>query len=62
MRVVLQVAKFTGVSLVVLFIVGMATSRLTGQRLVRGGVRLLVVGGAAGALAYLIGKLLGVTV
>jgi len=45
-----------------LFIVGMATSRLTGQRLVRGGVRLLVVGGAAGALAYLIGKLLGVTV
>jgi len=45
-----------------LFVVGMATSRLTGQPLVRGGLRLLVVGGGAGALAYLIGKVLGVTV
>jgi vacuolar iron transporter family protein len=45
-----------------LFIVGMATSQLTGQPLLRGGLRLLVVGGGAGIVAYLIGKLLGVTV
>ena len=45
-----------------LFIVGMATSQLTGQPLLRGGLRLLVVGGGAGIVAYLIGKLLGVSV
>ena len=45
-----------------LAIVGMATSALTGQPLLRGGLRLLIVGGGAGVVAYLIGKLLGVTV
>ena len=45
-----------------LFIVGMTTSQLTGQPLLRGGLRLLVVGGGAGIVAYLIGKLLGVSV
>jgi vacuolar iron transporter family protein len=42
--------------------VGVTTSRLTGQPLARGGLRLLLVGGGAGVVAYLIGKLLGVSV
>jgi len=45
-----------------LFVVGMISSRLTGQALVRGGLRLLVVGGGAGVIAYLIGRVMGVTV
>ena len=47
---------------VCLFLVGVTSSALTGQARVRGGVRLLVVGGGAGLVAYLIGRLLGVTV
>ena len=45
-----------------LFAVGVASSWVTGQARVRGGVRLLMVGGGAGLVAYLIGKLLGVAV
>lgn len=45
-----------------LAIVGAATSRLTGQPMLRGATRLLLVGGGAGAVAYLIGTLLGVSV
>ena len=45
-----------------LVVVGVATAELTGQNRVRGGVRLLIVGGGAGVVAYLIGRLLGVTV
>jgi len=45
-----------------LFTVGAATARLTGQAIVQGGARLLLVGGGAGVVAYLIGRLLGVSV
>ena len=45
-----------------LFAVGVASSWLTAQARLRGGLRLLVVGGGAGVVAYLIGKLLGVSV
>jgi VIT1/CCC1 family predicted Fe2+/Mn2+ transporter len=45
-----------------LFAVGVASSKLTGQALARGGLRLLVVGGGAGVIAYLIGRVMGVTV
>ena len=45
-----------------LALVGVASAALTGQNRLRGGVRLLVVGGGAGVVAYLIGRLLGVTV
>jgi vacuolar iron transporter family protein len=45
-----------------LFAVGVASSWVTGQARARGGVRLLIVGGGAGLVAYLIGKLLGVSV
>jgi vacuolar iron transporter family protein len=47
---------------IALFAVGVASSWVTGQARVRGGVRLLIVGGGAGLVAYLIGKLLGVSV
>ncbi|HZS69411.1 MAG TPA: VIT1/CCC1 transporter family protein [Burkholderiales bacterium] len=45
-----------------LFVVGVASSWVTSQARLRGGVRLLVFGGGAGIVAYLIGKLLGVSV
>ncbi len=45
-----------------LFGVGAATARLTGQNVLHGGARLLLVGGGAGVVAYLIGRLLGVSV
>ena len=35
---------------------------LTGQAPARGGLRLFVIGGGAGVLAYLIGKVLGISV
>jgi len=43
-------------------VVGMVSARLTQQNIWRGGLRLLVVGGGAGVVAYLIGRALGVTV
>jgi len=45
-----------------LFAVGVASSAVTGQARLRGGLRLLLIGGGAGVVAYLIGKLLGVSV
>jgi vacuolar iron transporter family protein len=45
-----------------LFVVGVVSSSLTGQARMRGGLRLLGVGGGAGVVAYLIGRLLGVSV
>jgi VIT1/CCC1 family predicted Fe2+/Mn2+ transporter len=47
---------------VALIIVGMVSARITKQNVWRGGLRLLVVGGGAGVVAYLIGRALGVTV
>jgi len=45
-----------------LFVVGAISGRVTGQALLRGGLRLLVVGGGAGLIAYGIGRLFGVAV
>jgi vacuolar iron transporter family protein len=45
-----------------LLAVGVASSWVTGQARLPGGVRLLVIGGGAGMVAFLIGKLLGVSV
>ena len=49
-------------AVIALVIVGMVSARLTEQNIWRGGLRLLVVGGGAGVVAYLIGRALGVTV
>lgn len=45
-----------------LLAVGATSARLTGQSALRGALRLLLIGGGAGAIAYSIGTLLGVTV
>lgn len=44
-----------------LFGVGAALSLFSGRHALRGGVRMLAIGGAAGGATYLIGKALGVT-
>jgi VIT1/CCC1 family predicted Fe2+/Mn2+ transporter len=43
-----------------LFLVGAATSLFTGRSALRGGLRMLAIGAAAGALTFGIGRLLGV--
>ena len=43
-----------------LFGVGMALSLFSGRSALAGGLRMLAIGGGAGALTYLIGSLLGV--
>lgn len=45
-----------------LFAVGVASSWVTGEERLHGGVRLVLIGGGAGLIAFLIGKLLGVSV
>lgn len=49
-----------GLAGVALFAVGSALSLFTGRRLLRGGARMLLIGGAAGLATHLIGRLLGV--
>lgn len=49
---------FSGVSL---FIVGAVLSLFTGRRAIYGGVRMLIIGGVAGAITYFTGKFLGVS-
>jgi VIT1/CCC1 family predicted Fe2+/Mn2+ transporter len=49
-----------GITAVALFAVGAATSLFTGRSAMRDGVRMLAIGGGAGAVTYAIGKLLGV--
>ncbi len=50
-----------GVTAVALFAVGAAISLFTGRNAARDGVRMLAIGGVAGALTFSIGKLLGVS-
>lgn len=49
-----------GVTAIALFAVGAAISLFTGRNALRDGLRMLAIGGAAGALTYGIGTLLGV--
>ena len=51
-----------GLAALGLFLVGAASARLTEQRMLHGALRLLVIGGGAGVIAYVIGRLLGVSV
>ena len=48
----------TGVSL---FLVGAVLSLFTGRGAMRGGVRMVLIGGSAGLIAYLIGIVLGIS-
>jgi VIT1/CCC1 family predicted Fe2+/Mn2+ transporter len=47
-------------SAVALFLVGATLSLFTGRHAWRGGLRMLAIGAAAGALTYAIGSLVGV--
>lgn len=54
-------AASVALTAVALFGVGAMISLFTGRSAVRDGLRMLAIGGAAGAVTYLIGKLLGVS-
>lgn len=56
-RALLVAACATGIGL---FLVGMAISLFTGRSAIRGGIRMLLIGGAAALTTHLIGRLLGV--
>jgi vacuolar iron transporter family protein len=49
-----------GLTAAALFAVGAALSLFTGRGALRGGLRMLLIGGGAGTLTFLIGRLLGV--
>lgn len=50
-----------GITALALFLVGASISLFTGRQAILGGLRMLVIGGAAGAATYFIGHLLGVS-
>jgi VIT1/CCC1 family predicted Fe2+/Mn2+ transporter len=54
-------ATSIGITAVALFAVGAAISLFTGRSALRDGLRMLAIGGTAGALTYAIGNLLGVS-
>ena len=45
-----------------LFAVGISLSLFTGKGAIRGGLRMLLIGGCAGVVAWGIGKLLGASI
>ncbi len=49
------------IAVLALFGVGAALSLFTGRNAIRGGLRMLLIGGCAGALTWLIGRLIGST-
>jgi VIT1/CCC1 family predicted Fe2+/Mn2+ transporter len=51
-----------GLSAIGLFGVGATLSLFSGRHAVRGGLRMLLIGGAAGAATFGIGKLIGVSI
>jgi VIT1/CCC1 family predicted Fe2+/Mn2+ transporter len=55
-------ATAIGVTLVALFLVGLAISLYTGRGAIRGGLRMMAIGCAAGGATYAIGKALGVAI
>jgi VIT1/CCC1 family predicted Fe2+/Mn2+ transporter len=56
------VVTSTGLSITALFATGALLTRLTRRSAVASGARMLLIGGGAGILGYLVGTLLGVTV
>jgi VIT1/CCC1 family predicted Fe2+/Mn2+ transporter len=58
-RVLVVTVALTGISL---FAVGMVLSLFTGRDAWRGAIRMVLIGGGAGALSYLVGRALGVAV
>jgi VIT1/CCC1 family predicted Fe2+/Mn2+ transporter len=50
------------VTLLTLFLVGLGLSLFTGRQALRGALRMVLIGGAAGAVSFLVGKALGVAI
>jgi VIT1/CCC1 family predicted Fe2+/Mn2+ transporter len=50
------------ITLVALFAVGLALSLFTGREALRGALRMVLIGGAAGAVSFLVGRALGVAI
>lgn len=49
-------------TLLALFLVGLGLSLFTGRQALRGALRMVLIGGAAGAVSFLVGKALGVAI
>ena len=49
-------------SVLTLFAVGLAISLFTGRQAVRGAIRMVLIGGGAGAVSFLVGQLLGTVI
>jgi vacuolar iron transporter family protein len=50
------------ITLVALFVVGLGLSLFTGRQALRGALRMVLIGGGAGALSFLVGRALGVAI
>jgi vacuolar iron transporter family protein len=58
-RALTATALLTGSAL---FVVGLALSLFTGRQALRGALRMVLIGGGAGALAFLVGRVLGAAI
>ena len=56
------IAAVAGVTLTALFAVGLGLSLFTGRDALRGALRMVLIGGGAGALSFLVGRALGVVI
>ena len=58
-RAIVAAAAVTGIAL---FAVGLALSLFTGRQALKGALRMVLIGGGAGALAFLVGRALGTVI
>ena len=56
------IATVAGVTLTALFAVGLGLSLFTGRDALRGALRMVLIGGGAGAVSFLVGRALGVVI
>lgn len=56
------ITSSVGLTLAALFVVGLSLSLFTGHGALRGALRMVLIGGAAAAVSYLLGRVLGVAV
>jgi vacuolar iron transporter family protein len=53
-------ASAAGITLLALFLVGLSLSLFTGRHALRGALRMVLIGGGAGTISFLVGRALGV--
>jgi VIT family protein len=56
------IATVAGVTLTALFAVGVGLSLFTGRHALRGALRMVLIGGGAGAVSFFVGRALGVAI